>query len=92
MRTRQEIALSELHARLRSTLQRVRSARSHEDLNADFYIALGLISAASILAAIDIAASDRLHDLALNASKQRSDELTTIARLERKAAQLRAAA
>lgn len=92
MSTHHENNLIALRARLLSTLKRVRTARSHDDLHAEFYIALGLIGAAATLDAISIDASDRLHDLALNASKHRADELTAIARGERLAAQQRAAA
>jgi hypothetical protein len=75
-----------LHLRLLSTLNKLRAGRSHDDLNAEFYIALGMISAASTLDAINIDASDRLQDLALNASEHRSKELTAICIAERQAA------
>ena len=61
-------------ARLLSTLKRVRTAPDFAAKSADFYIALGWISAAHCLGAISIAASERLHDLALNASEQRAAE------------------
>ncbi|MDG9926141.1 MULTISPECIES: hypothetical protein [unclassified Pseudomonas] len=86
MSTRQAICLSALRDRLLSTLKRVRAGRSNDDVNAEFYIALGLIGAAVTLDAISIDASDRLHDLALNASEQRAAELTAIGRAGRQAA------
>lgn len=92
MSTRHENNLIALRARLLSTLKKVRTARSNDDLNADFYIALGLIGAAVTLDAISIDASDRLHDLALNASKYGAAELTAICIAERQAAIMGAAA
>lgn len=75
-----------LRARLLSTLNKIRAGRNQDDLNAEFYIALGMISAASTLDAINIDASDRLRELALNASEQRSKELQSIRRAARQAA------
>ena len=86
MTTRHENNLIALRARLLATLKKVRAASSHDDLSAEFYIALGLIGAASTLDAISIDASDRLHDLALNASQHRAEELTAICIADRKAA------
>lgn len=84
--------LQYLRERLSSTLKKVRNGRDHEDVNAEFYISLGMIGAATTLGAIDIPASDRLHELALNASQQRSKELHAIAHAARQAAKQRAAA
>lgn len=62
-------------ASLLITLKRVRTAPDHAAIDADFYIALGWISAAHCLGAISISASDRLHELAFNASEHRTAEL-----------------
>lgn len=91
MSTRHEYNLIALRARLLSTLKSVRAGRSHDDMNSEFYIALGLIGAAVALDAICIDASNKLHDLALNASQHRAAELTAISRAERQAARQRAA-
>ncbi|USR38115.1 hypothetical protein L1F06_015705 [Ectopseudomonas hydrolytica] len=63
-------------ARLLSTLKRVRYAPDPAAKSADFYVALGWISAAHCLGAISIVASEHLNDLALNASEQRAAEFT----------------
>lgn len=74
MSTFNEHNLAAWRSRLLSTLKRVRTAPEHAAYSTDFYIALGWISAAHCLGAISIAASERLHDLALNASEQRAAE------------------
>lgn len=66
--------LAAWRARLLSKLKQARTAPAHAS-PADFYIALGWISAAHCLGAISIAESDRLHELALNATEQRTAEL-----------------
>ncbi|MDP2746173.1 hypothetical protein [Pseudomonas sp.] len=86
MNTRHQNNCDAFRSRLLSTLKKLRAGRNHDDLNAEFYIALGMISAACTLDGITIDASDRLHDLALNASEHRSKELTAICIAERQAA------
>ena len=86
MSTRHQNNRAGLSACLLSTLNKLRAASNHDDLNAEFYIALGMTIAASTLEAISSAASDRLHDLALNASEHRSKELTAICIADRQAA------
>ena len=85
MSARHENNLLTLHARMLSTLKRVRTAQSRDDLSAEFYIALGLFGAAVTLDAITLDASDRLHGLVLNASQHRANELTHSFIEERKA-------
>lgn len=80
--------LAAWRARLLSTLKQVRTAPEHA-APADFYISLGLISAARCLGAISISVAERLHDLALNATEQRSAEIAKARRQAR--AQERAA-
>lgn len=65
--------LAAWRTRLLSKLKQVRAARDHA-APADFYIALGWISSAHCLGAISIAESERLHELALNATEQRAAE------------------
>ncbi|MFI8736563.1 hypothetical protein ACIGKM_11680 [Ectopseudomonas toyotomiensis] len=84
--------LQYLRGRLTSTLNKVRQGRNPEDVTAEFYIALGMIGAATTLGAITIEASSNLHDLALNASEQRSAELSAIAKAARLKARQEAAA
>lgn len=67
--------LAAWRARLLSKLNQVRTAPDFHEKSADFYIALGWISAAHCLGAISIETCERLHDLGLNASEQRATEL-----------------
>ena len=71
--------LQYLRERLHSTLNKVRQGRNPDDVTAEFYIAIGMIGAACTLGAITLEASSNLNDLALNASEQRSAELSAIA-------------
>lgn len=62
-------------AQLLKSLRQMRAAADHAAVDAEFYIALGWISAGHCLGAISIGASDRLHELAFNASEHRTAEL-----------------
>lgn len=81
--------LSEL---LLSSCKKIRTGSSHDDVNAEFYTLLGMVLAACTLDAINLATTCRLHELALNASERRADELTAINRNVRVAATQEAAA
>ena len=85
MSARNSINLKAFREQALRTLKDCRTASSPDEVHAEFYVALGLISAGFSLEAICLSESDRLRDLALNASKYRADELSAMARAARRA-------
>lgn len=76
-----------LRERIAEALKLIRLARNHDEVDREFYVFLGLTSAACTLDAITMHTAARLHDLALNASQHRADEISAAARAERQRAQ-----
>lgn len=92
MNTTHSENLPYLRKHLLEALNRIRHAPNHDETTVEFYYLLGMISAAATLDAIDIEAASNLRDLALNASKTRSDELLAISHASRLEARQKVAA
>ena len=76
-----------LRDRIAEALKLIRQARNHDEVDREFYVLLGLVSAACTLDALTMHTAERLHELALNACKYRADEISATARAERQRAQ-----